>query len=266
MSLEILEKGLRTYIGSRKVVVGVHGDLYSTAAAVLCAESIGRDKTICVLPYIRLNDELHVVKEALQDSKLDVRLVDIGRSLTELTSSCYFEDVVSSMYALRMRGSLLGGAALQYMAACIGGVVVSPVTLDHRLIGDIQVGEYLADVAPFWGMHATQVHRLARDLGVSKVALDRIVDPDFHEEHGFDLSDVADMVDKFNHDQYRDEQNRSVLLHTAAWPTAIVGRRDGKWEPVPLSKEEKAIIREHNGNMASIRKLALDSIYYGVLT
>lgn len=260
MSLESLEKGLRTYIGSRKAVVGVHGDLYSTTAAVLCAESIGRDKTICVLPYIRLNDELHVVKEALKDNKLDVRLVDIGRSLAELTSSCYFEDVVSSMYALHMRGPLLGGAALQYMAACIGGVVVSPVTFDHRMLGEITAADRLADLAPFWKLHAGEVWSLAKEMDVSKYALDKIVDPDMVERLGCDLRDATELVTKFNNCDYRDEHGNFVCLHTEQWPSKVTVRTERGFVPGMLSKTEAAVVRAHNKGLPLIRNLSLDML------
>lgn len=261
--LDKLSKALKSYAGSeRKAVVGVHGDLYSTAAAALCIKALGAERTECVFTAVRQDDEQPAVTEALAGLGALIRIVAVGELISELSYRCFYTDVHSCMEAIGERRSLVEWSVLRYMADCIGGFVVNPVTFDHRMLGEITAADRLADLAPFWKRHAGEVWSLAKEMGVRKYALDKIVDPDMVERLGCDLRDAEAVANKFNDCDYFDEHGNFVCIHTEKWPSRVTVKTARGWVPKTLSKEEAAVVRAHNKGLPLIRNLSLDMLDY----
>jgi len=259
--LDKLIDKLKAYAGSkRKAVVGVHGDLYSTTAVALCLKALGAMRTECVLAAMRVADEEERVRNALQGTGAFIRIADTGQIVTELAYRCYYPDVESSMEAVRKRVPLAEYDVLRYLADCIGGFVVNPVTLDHRMLGEITEADRLADLAPFWNMHAREVRELAEELGLPRHVQERLVDPDRVERIGCDLADAECMWAKFINDEYRDTGRNQVLMYTGKWPVHVMYCKNWNWYPKKLSGKEEAVARAHNKGLPQIRKLMLDDL------
>lgn len=153
-------QGIRNYVGTKNVFIGISGGIDSAAVAFLCVKALGKKRVFGVLmPYGRQND--------IADSISVVNQLNIKYFQKDIKSIVDQFKIADNKYTIANIMARVRMTVLYAYANQKNGLVMGTTNKSELAIGYFtKFGDGASDFEPIIGLYKTEISKLAKFLNV----------------------------------------------------------------------------------------------------